>query len=73
LNEFNSFRTGAQIQQPNYYAPGMQQTTSGPDALGATMAQGNWDLAGYNADVASRNAMMGGMFGLGAAGIYGAM
>jgi len=67
LNEYNAFRTGTQVQQPTFGSFSQQQTTSGPDILGATTARGNWDLAGWNADVARQNALLGGASQLGAA------
>lgn len=56
------------------FTPGMPQTPSfqqvpGPDLFGAGIARGQWDLAGWNADVQRQNQMMQGLFSLGAAGI----
>lgn len=67
LNEYSAFRTGTQVQMPNFPGVPEQQATPGADILGATTAQGNWDLAGWNADVARQNAILGGLSGLGAA------
>jgi len=71
LNEFNAWRTGTQVQLPQFEVqPGMQ-TVAGPDYLNAANAQAQYDLSGYNADVMQQNALMGGLFGLGAAGLAG--
>jgi len=59
LNEYSAFRTGTQVSMPNFPGVPQQQTTQGPDLLGATSAQGQWDLAGWNADVARQNAILG--------------
>lgn len=71
LNELNAFRTGTQVQSPQFSAVPQQQTTLGPDYMGATTAEGNWNLAGWNADQAQNNAIMSGLFGLGSAAIGG--
>lgn len=67
LNEYSAFRTGTQVSMPNFPGVPQQQTTQGPDILGATSAQGQWDLAGWNADVARQNAILGAGSQLGAA------
>lgn len=67
LNQLNALRTGAQIQNPQF-----QQQGGGTNYLGAAQAQGQYNQGLYNADVAQRNAMMSGLFGLGAAGLVGA-
>lgn len=55
LNEFNAFRSGSQVNMPQFGAYGQQGQTSGPDYVGAQGAQSAYDIAGYNADVASTN------------------
>lgn len=67
LNELNALRTGTQVQPPQFSAFTPQQTVAGPDYMGATMAQGQWDLAGWNAEQAQQNAILSGIFGMGAA------
>lgn len=67
LNELNSLRTGTQIQNPQFSNVIPAGQVAGPDYMGATTAQGAYDMSGYNADVAGNNAMTGGLFGLGAA------
>lgn len=69
LNELNAFRSGNQVSMPQFSPFAQQQAVPGADVMGATMAQGNWDMAGYNADVAHKNAIMGGLFSLGGAAI----
>jgi hypothetical protein len=67
LNEINAFRSGNQVAMPQFNAFSNMQTTPGPDYLGATTAAGNYDIAGYNAEQAQSNAILGGLFGVGAA------
>jgi hypothetical protein len=71
LNEYNAWRTGAQVDLPSFQPGGMQQTTAGPDYMNAALEQGQYDLAGYNADVMGQNALMSGLFSLGAGGLMG--
>lgn len=69
LNTFNALRTGAQVQNPQF-----QQYAQAPYG-NAAQAQGQFAQGLYNADVGQQNAMMGGLFGLGSAGLsaYGLM
>ena len=69
LNELNALRSGTQVSSPHFSAVPQQQTTLGPDYMGATTAEGNWNLAGWNADQAQNNAIMSGLFSLGGAAI----
>lgn len=69
LNELNALRTGNQVSMPQFSPVPQQNQVLGPDYMGATTATGNWNLAGWNADVARNNAMIGGLFDLGAAAI----
>lgn len=62
LNELNAFRTGTQVGMPQF-----PDTPAGPDYLTAAGLQSQYDLAGWNADIAQRNAILGGLFGMGAA------
>lgn len=55
LNEYNAWRTGAQVDLPSFEAGGMQQTTPGADYLTAGTLKSQYDLAGYNADVMMYN------------------
>ena len=67
LNELNALTSGGQVTNPAFNNFAQQQTTAGPDYLGATTAQSNYDLAGDNAANAQSNAILSGMFGVGAA------
>lgn len=65
---------GQQLGETLALTPGMPQMPSfqqvpGPDLMGAAAQQGQWDLAGYNAEVARQNALMQGLFSLGGAAI----
>jgi hypothetical protein len=71
LNEYNAWKTGAQVDLPSFQLGGQQQTTAGPDYMNAALEQGQYDLAGYNADVMGQNALMSGLFSLGAGGLMG--
>jgi hypothetical protein len=66
LNELNALRTGSQVTNPQFQQVPMQQTTTGPNFLGATQAQGQYDQGLYNAQQAQNNSMMSGLFSLGA-------
>lgn len=60
LNEANALRTGSQVQAPvfnPYYTGG--NAASAP-VMDAGLAQGQYDMNAYNAEVASNNALWGG-------------
>ena len=70
INILNAVRTGAQMQsaqQPQVGAssPGQLATWSGPDLLGATTAQGQYNQGLYNAQTAAGSAQTGGLMQLG--------
>lgn len=65
LNELNALRTGSQVTNPTFQQAPQQQTTAGPNLLGAAQAQGQAGMNAYNAQVGQNNAMMGGLFSLG--------
>ena len=71
LNELNALRTGNQVSSPQFSAVPQQQTTLGPDYMGATTATGNWNLAGWNAEQAQNNAIISGLFSLGGSAMGG--
>lgn len=71
LNEYSAFRTGTQVGMPEFSPFSTQGQTQGADLLGAETARGNWDLAGWNADIARQNALLGGATQLGAAFLGG--
>ena len=64
INEMNAWQTGSQIAMPNFsgYNPG-------PDYSNAGLMNTQYNLGAWNADTAQNNALMSGLFGLGAAGI----
>ena len=69
LNVVNALRTGSQVTMPQFANVPQQSTTTGANYLGAAQQQGQWDQNMYNQGVGSNNAMMSGLFGLGAAGL----
>jgi hypothetical protein len=80
LNALNALRTGSQVTNPTFGSYAQQATTQGADLLGAANSQFNAANSNYNnmlnannASNASGNAMMSGLFGLGAAALGGPM
>ena len=74
INMLNAVRSGSQMQtsaQPQVGAssPGQLATWSGPDLLGATTAQGQYNQGLYNAQQAGQSNTMSGLMGLGGAGL----
>lgn len=67
LNEVNALRTGSQVTTPQFSSPGQQQTTAGPNYLGAAQSEGQYAGNIYNQQMAQQNAMMQGLFNIGAA------
>lgn len=65
LNTLNAVRTGAQVTNPTFGATPNQATTQGADMLGAANQQYGAQLSAYNADQASKNNMVNGLFSLG--------
>jgi hypothetical protein len=74
LNLINALRTGAQVQNPQFQQFAQQQTTQGPDMMGAAQANYGSQMDAYNADQAQSGGMLGGLFGIGMglAGLPGA-
>lgn len=74
LNLINALRTGAQVQNPQFQQFANQQTTAGPDMLGAAQAQYGAQMDAYNAEQAQGGGMLNGLFGIGMglAGLPGA-
>lgn len=56
-------------QMPQFTPFYQQQAVPGADYLGAAQQQSQFDMAGYNAQQAQKNAMMQGLFSLGGAAI----
>ena len=67
LNELNALRTGAQVTNPSFGAVPQQQTTAGPNLLGALQGQYQADMNAYNAEAAQGNSMTSGLVGLASA------
>ncbi len=69
INELAALMSGSQIQTPQFQSyQGGQQIQPAP-IFQAGQAQAGWDQNLYNQQVAQRNATMGGLFGLGGAGL----
>lgn len=64
LNILNAVRTGSQVTNPTFGAVPQQQTTAGPDMLGAVSAQNQYNMGLYNSQVAQANSANGGLFSL---------
>lgn len=69
LNELNALRTGAPVNMPQFQQFNSPQPIQPPPLMGATQAQGNWDLGNYNANQAAGANTQAGLFGLGGAGM----
>lgn len=71
LNELNAFKSGTAVQPigatTQFSTPGL----SAPDVTGAYNTQYQGELGAYNADTASQNGLMGGLFSLLAAPMTG--
>lgn len=65
LNIVNALRTGSQVSTPQFVNVPQQQTTTGPNYLGAAQSQYAGDLSAYNAQTQANSNMMGGLFSLG--------
>jgi hypothetical protein len=65
LNELSAILGGSQVQAPSSIAPTASQV-SAPDIMSAFQNQYAGQLSGYNANVASQNAMIGDATSLGA-------
>lgn len=64
LNEVSALMSGSQVGQPNFVST-PSTGVSGTDVIGPTNAAYQGQLANWNAQNQSRNAMLGGIFGLG--------
>lgn len=71
INEITALMSGGQVTQPNFVGTPSASVGS-PDIAGLTMDQYKYGpLAQYQAENANRQAMMGGLFGLGGAALGG--
>ena len=68
LNELAAMLSGGQVQGPSFVS-GPQGSINPADFMGATYASYQGDLDRYRTQQGSQNAMAGGLFGLGAAGL----
>lgn len=69
LNEYNAIRSMSQVNTPQF--EGTARVGSAPaDITGPIYQNYQGQLNNYNADVASRNALMQGLFGLGGAALF---
>jgi hypothetical protein len=67
LNEINALRTGSQVSMPqfgSYYTGG---NTQAAPVFDAGMAQGNYNMQGYQNKLSGYNALLGGLAGMGGA------
>jgi len=67
INTLNAVRSGSQVQGPTFVNPSQQATTAGTDYMGAAGLTGQANIANANAENARTNAMMSGLFSMGAA------
>jgi hypothetical protein len=65
LNTLSALRTGAQVQNPTFQNAPQQATTAGADILGATQANYNAQMGGFNAAQAAQSNLNSGLMGLG--------
>lgn len=61
LNELNAIRTGSQVTNPQFTGSPNQQTTTGPNYLGAAGMQSQYDQGLYNAGVGEANSFNSGL------------
>lgn len=69
LATLNAVRTGAMPTNPQFTNVPQQQTTQGPNLLGAAQSQYGAQMNNYNANQAQNAAMMQGLFSLGGAAL----
>ena len=71
INEITALLSGSQVSQPRFaQTPGVNIPTT--DFAGLAGQQYAGQMAGYQQQMAGRNSLIGGLFGLGAAGLTGA-
>ena len=73
INMIDALRTGSQVSNPQFANVPQQQTTTGPDMLGAMTQAGNYQTASNNASQSGINGLLGaaGALGAGYAGSAG--
>lgn len=69
INEVTALMSGSQVSQPNF---GATPTTTIPTTDNAGLINQNFaqQQQNYQSEMSQRNALLGGLFGLGAAGVY---
>jgi hypothetical protein len=72
MNQLNALRTGSQVTAPSFGSYAQQQTTAGPDLLGAATQTYNGQVAQTNANNANSAGMFGGALSLANTGMAGA-
>jgi hypothetical protein len=74
LDLISALRSGSQVQNPQFQGFAQQQTTSGPNMLGAAQSQYGAEMNAFNAQNAQTSGLLGGIagVGLGLAGLPGA-
>lgn len=72
INEITALMSGSQVSNPNFVSTPQTQV-GGVDYAGMVNNNFNQQMAGYNTQLRSNNAMMGGLFGLAGTGLYGGM
>jgi hypothetical protein len=69
INEITALMSGSQVSPPNYVNTS-QPTIPTTDNAGIINSNYNQQLQNYQIEQQQRNALLGGLFGLGAAGVY---
>lgn len=69
LNQLNALRSASQVTNPQFGSYAQQQTVPGANYSGAAGQVGAYGQNVYNQGVGQQNAMTGGLFQLGAAGL----
>ena len=67
LTELNAIRSGAQPQMPQFQPVAAAGGAQGPNYLGASQAQNQYNMGLYNSQVGQQNSMMGGLMNIGGA------
>lgn len=69
LNEISALMSGSQVSQPNFINKSMP-TIPTTDNAGIINQNYQQQFQNYQSEMSQRNALLGGLFGLGAAGVY---
>lgn len=71
LNEANALRNGAQVTMPNFASYYTGASAAPAPVMEGGIAQGQYDMNAYNQEMASNNALWGGLTTLGGAALTG--